>query len=106
MEIIEEIHIKNRTYYFFDNMTNIKNFHSNLLKTGGKLYKDIDIFYIGYISIKHSDHAKINSVNSLWLIIKEFDGYLEKIIINKYFALASTDKDKKVLTKYTELLIK
>ena len=29
---IKEINIKNQTYYFFDDMINIKDFHPNLLK--------------------------------------------------------------------------
>ena len=49
---VKEINIKNQTYYFFNNMINIKNFHSNLLKIDKKSYKDIDIYYIGYITIK------------------------------------------------------
>ena len=49
---IEEINIKNQTYYFFDDMINIKNFDLNLLKIDRKLYKNIDIYYIGYITMK------------------------------------------------------
>ena len=48
----KELDIKNRTYYFLDDIINIKNFHSNLLKIDKKPYKDIDIYYIGYITIK------------------------------------------------------
>ena len=72
---IKEKIFKNRTYYFFDDLINIKYFHSNLPKTDKKSYKDIDIYYIGYITAKDSDHVKINSVNPLYLIIKEVDGY-------------------------------
>ena len=32
-------------------MINIKNFDSNLLKIDKKSYKDIDVYYIGYITI-------------------------------------------------------
>ena len=32
MENINEINIKNRTYYFFDDMINIENFNPDLLK--------------------------------------------------------------------------
>ena len=49
---IKEINIKNRTYYFFNDMINIKNFDSNLLKIDKKSYKNIDICYIGCITIK------------------------------------------------------
>ena len=104
MESIKEINIKNRTYYFFDDMINVKNIHSNLLKMSKKSYKDIDIYYNGYITVKDSVYVKILSVNSLYLIINEVDRYLEGINGNKYLALVSTDKNKEVLTKYTELL--
>ena len=40
---IKEINIKNRTYYFFDDMINIANFDPNLLKIDKKLYKNIYI---------------------------------------------------------------
>ena len=103
MGSIKEINIKNRTYYFFDDMINIKYFHSNLLKIDKKLYKNIDIYHIGYITVKDSDYVKINSVNPLYLIINEVDGYFEEINGNKYLTLVSTDKNKEVLTKYTEL---
>ena len=49
---IKEINIKNTTYYFYDDMINIKNFDSSLLKLDKKSYKDIAIYYIGYITEK------------------------------------------------------
>ena len=75
---IKEINIKIRTYYFFDDMINVTNFDPNLLKADKKSYKKIDIYYIGYITIKDSDYVKINSVNPLYLIISEVDGYFEE----------------------------
>ena len=62
---IKEINIKNRTYYFFDDMINIKDFDPNLLKIDKKSYKNIDIYYIGYITMKDSDYVKIKNVNPL-----------------------------------------
>ena len=45
-------------------MINIKNFHSNLLKIDKKSHEDIDIYYIGYFTIKKfSDCENIRSVN-------------------------------------------
>ena len=58
----------------FDHMINITNFDPNLFKIDKKSYKNIDICYIGYITIKDSDYVKINSVNPLYLIINEVDG--------------------------------
>ena len=85
-------------------MINIKNFDSSLLKVDKKSYKNIDIYYIGYITIKSiSDYENINSVNPLYLIIDETDGYIKENNGNKYLTFASTDKNKNVLEKYTQL---
>ena len=54
-------------------MINIKNFDLDLLKIEKKLYKDIDIYYVGYITMKDFDNVKINSVNPLYLIIDNVD---------------------------------
>ena len=43
MEKIKDINIKNRTYYFYDDMVNIKDFDSNLLKIDKKSFKNIGI---------------------------------------------------------------
>ena len=43
---IKQINIKNQTYYFFNDMINIKNFDSNFLKIHKKLYKNIDIYFV------------------------------------------------------------
>ena len=53
--------------------------------------------------MKDSDHAKINSVNQLYLIIGEVDGYIEESNGNRYLTFAFTDKNKKALEKYTRL---
>ena len=58
---IKEINIKNRTYYFFDDMINIKDFDPNLLKIDKKSYKNIDIYYMAYITMKDFDYTKIKS---------------------------------------------
>ena len=75
----KEIKIKNRGYYFCDNMINIKNFHSNLLKVDKKSHEDIDICYIGYfMTKKFSDYENIHSVNSLCLVIHSATGYFKE----------------------------
>ena len=78
MKNAKEINIKNRTYYFFDDTVNIKDFDSNLSKIYKKSYKNIDIYYIGYITMKDFDYVKINSANPLYLIISEVDGCIEE----------------------------
>ena len=75
---IKQINIKNHTYYVFDDIINIKNFDSNLLKNDKNPYKNIDIYYIGYITIKDFDYVNIHSVNPLYFITGELDGYIEE----------------------------
>ena len=65
---VKELNIKNRTYCFFNDMINIEEFDSKLLKIDKKLYKGIDIYYIGYIIIKKiGDCENIYSANPLYL---------------------------------------
>ena len=49
---VKSIDITNHTYYFFNDIINLKEFGSNLLKLDKKLYKNIGIYYIGYITTK------------------------------------------------------
>ena len=92
----KEINIKNQTYYFFDDMINIKNFHSNLLKIDKKSHKDINIYYIGYITIKsYGDCENIHSVNPLYLIINSATGYFEEKNGSKYLVFDSGNETMK-----------
>ena len=45
MRNIKEIDIKNCIYYFYNDMINIEDFDSGLLKIDKKLYTNIDIYY-------------------------------------------------------------
>ena len=65
---IREINIKNRTYYFYNDQINWKDFDARLLKTDKKDYKDIDIYYLGYVTVKKIANCNnINSLNPLYL---------------------------------------
>ena len=80
----KKINIKNRTYYFCNDMINLKNFEPNLLKTDRKSYKNIGI-YIGYITIKKiDDYENIYSVNILCIcgLIMQIDILKNKMEIN------------------------
>ena len=97
MEQVKEINIKNRSYYFCDDMINIKNFHSNLLTINKKSHKEIDIYNIGYIMIKKfSDCENIHSVNPLFLIIDSATGHFKGKNGEKYLILGSADKYEEV----------
>ena len=76
---IKQINIKNRTYYFQNDIIDLKDFEPNLLKIDKKSYKNIDIYYIGYITIKKiDDYESIYSVNPLYLRIDHANGYIEE----------------------------
>ena len=95
---VKELNIKNRTYYFND-IINIKDFHSNLLRIDKKQYKDIDIYYIGYITVKkNGDCENINSVNLLYLMIHPATGYFKDKYGEKYLINDSTEKYDEVLS--------
>ena len=62
---VKYISVKSYTFYFFDDNINIKNFDPNNVNIDKKSYKNILIYYIGYVTIKDSKYVKINSVNPL-----------------------------------------
>ena len=101
---VKEINIKNQTFYFFDDMTDIKKFHSNLLKIDKKSHKDIDICFIGYITIKKFDDCEnIHSVNR-YLIIHSATGYFKEKNGEKYLIIDSTDKYEEVFSGINQKL--
>ena len=79
MGVVKQIDIKNRTYYFYNDMINIKNVDPILLKIDQKSYKNIGVCNIGYITIKKiDDWENISIVNPLYLIIAHANGYIEE----------------------------
>ena len=114
MGTVKQIDIKNRTYYFYKDMIDIKRFDSDLLKIDKKSYKDVGIYNIGYITIiKIDDYENIYSVNPLYLTITYASGYIEcnsveEKGVNKYLVfnsteLHSTDEKKELLKKYNDV---
>ena len=73
MREIKKVNIKNWTYYFYNDRTDLKNFDAKLSTIDKKNYKDIDIFYIGYVTVKKIDDCNnINSGNPLYLMLDEW----------------------------------
>ena len=104
MGTVKQINIKNRTYYFYNDIIDLENFDSSLLKIDKKSYKDIGIYNIGYITIKKIDDCKnIHSVNPLYLLIDHASGYIEEKGVNKYLVFDSTDENKELLKKYNDV---
>ena len=93
MRKVKELNIKNQNYYFFNDMIDIRNFHSNLSKIDKKPFKGIDIYYFGYITVKKiSDCENIDSVNPLYLLIYSVTVYFKEKIGEKYLVMNSTEK--------------
>ena len=104
MGTVKQINLKNRTYYFHNDIIDLENFKSNLLKIDKKSYKDIGIYNIGYITIKKIDDCEnIYSVNPLYLLVNHANGYIEEKGVNKYLIFDSTDENKELLKKYNDV---
>ena len=67
MAITKQTNIKNRTYYFYNDLIKLFDFDPNVLKLDKKTFKGINIYNIGYVT--KNEECKINSVNPLHLLI-------------------------------------
>ena len=95
---VKQINIKNWTYYFYNDITDLKNLYARLLKVDKKHYKGINIYYIGYITIKQIDeYESIYSVNPLYLHINHASGSTEEQNGNKYLIFDSVEEKTEVL---------
>ena len=99
---VKNISIKN----VFNNIINIKYFDPNDIKIDKKSYKNILIYYIGYVTIRDSKYVKINIINPLYLIINKVNGYFEEINKNKYLALVPTNRAIKKLKNMKSCRVK
>ena len=100
----KQINIKNRICCFYNDQINLKDFDARLLKNDKKDYKEIDIYYIGYVTVKKIANCNnINSVNPLYLMINKMIGHFEEKNENKYLVLDDVDENKEVSKKYEEV---
>ena len=77
-----------------------------MLKLEKKSYKDLDIYNIGYVTIKKIGSGyDINSVNPLYLCTGNASGYIEEINEDKCFVFDVTDENKKLLERYDDVLM-
>ena len=99
---VKQVEIKSWTYYFYNDMINLKDFDSSLLKIDKKHYKSIDIYYIGYITTKKiDDYESYYSVNPLHLLANHASGYIEEKNGNKYLIFDdSVNENNGLLKKY------
>ena len=95
---IKQININNRNYNFYNDIIDLKDFDANLLKIDKRSYKNINIYYTGYIRIKKmDDYESIYSVNLSYLRVGHASGYIEEKNGNKYLIFDSVDENKEVL---------
>ena len=100
----KQINIKNRTYYFHNDQTDLKNLDAKLLKIDKKDYNKIDIYYVGYVTVKKFANCNnMNNVNPLYLMINEMIDHFEEKNGIKYLVLDDVDENKEVLKKYEEV---
>ena len=104
MGTVKQINIKNWTYYFYNDIIDLKNFDAGLLKVDKNSYKNIGIYNTGYITIKKiNDCESIYSVNPLYLRVDHANGYNEEKGVNKYLNFDSSDENKELLKKYNDV---
>ena len=101
MVTTEQLNIKNRTYYFCNDLINLKDFDPNLLKLDKKSSMDISVYYIGYVTKK--PEYNIDSVNPLYLLISELDGFIEEKEGSKYLNISLKFNNNDVLVKLAEV---
>ena len=104
METTKQINIKNQTYYFYNDIIDIETFDSNMSKLDKKSYKNLGIYNIGYVKIKIIGCGyDISSVNPLYLRINNVNRFMEEKDSNKYLVFNSTDENKELLIKYSDV---
>ena len=88
MDTTKQINIKNRTYYFYNDIINLENFDARLLRIDKKSYKDINIYIIGYFP--------------QYLDITYANGYIEEKDMNKYLVFNLTNKNKELPQEFLD----
>ena len=87
-----QLNIKNRTYYHYNDLINVLKFGAGNLKLDKKTWKDLDIYYIGYVN-KKLDWS-VNSINLLYLLINRVFGSVPEKNGNEFLII-----DNSVLKK-------
>ena len=96
----KQLNIRNKTYYFDNDLINVLNFEANNLKLDRKSWKCIDIYYIGYVEKDKSSNWSVNNVNPLYLIANKVYGYISEKNGIKFLSI---DKGDAALKKYDQV---
>ena len=102
---VKQINIKNRTYYFYNDIINLKNFESILLKIDKKNHTKTLIFTtLDILQLKRLMIVKIFTVlKPLYLLINDASRYIEEKGVNKYLVFDSTDENKELVKKHNDV---
>ena len=100
---IKQINIKNRTYYFYNDIIDLDEFDGSKIKVDKKNFNDIDIYYLGYeYKKKITECNEINSVNPLYLNTKDTKGqFVKGKSDNVWYLIIFGDAD--VLRKFANI---
>ena len=113
---INDINIKNRSYYFYNNIINLNEFDGCNIKVNRKSFTETDIYYLGYEHKKSITKCNVmNSVNPLYLRIANIKGQFKKckhdnvwylIIFCNEIALRKYLENLQIFGKVLELKLK
>ena len=96
---IRQLNIEGRTYYFYEELINVKNFDHNNLRLDKQSVFENDVYYIGYITKKPQNN--ISSVNPLYLMINRIKGHFEEKDGDNYLIISPEYGD--ITQKYQEV---
>ena len=103
----KQLDIKNKTYYFYNDLINLSNFSINNLKIDKKTWKDIDIYYIGYVDKSKPSEWRVNSVNPLYLIVNKVFCFVGEKNGVKFLKIDKGNKNLKdsILSIWNQILV-
>ena len=100
--VVESLKIKNTSYCFWNDIVYLDNFDVDLIKIVRQESRiDFDIYYIGYVVNK--PQYDVNSVNPLYLIVRNLVGRIEKIKGSSDRYLVVDESSKKVISVFDKL---
>ena len=99
----KHINIKNRSYYFYNDIINLDEFDGSKIKVDKKSFNDINTYYLGYeYKKKITERNEINSVNPLYLRVTDMkDQFKKGKSDNVWYLIIFGDAD--VLRKFANI---
>ena len=80
METTKERNIKNRTYYFYNDIINLDEFDEGKIKVDKNDFNDIDIYYLYLTIVDMKGHFKKGKNDAWYLVISDKDDVYEKLM--------------------------